>query len=229
VRYFNTETSEEYLALAGGFAWPGMKPGFAIIVAVKGDGDAPHFKVLAEVEAWSVEELLMAAHELYEKYGINCRQIPFLWYGDTESGYSTFINRFNEELTKGGIHSMFFLAPTPYQGSPDAFPLYLQTIYQLVDEKKKRLHFGPKSKLPSYLRQLSRATAHRGDEHTLPAITALGYVVSALTSYTPWLIDISLSVTDDHEPWEGRDMTDPFNQAMYGYSEGGHIDIISDM
>ena len=43
---------------------------------------------------------------------------------------------------------MFFLVPTPYQGSPDAFPLYLQTIYQLVDEKKKRLHFGPKSKLP---------------------------------------------------------------------------------
>ena len=124
---------------------------------------------------------------------------------------------------------MFFLAHTPYQGSPDAFPLYLQTIYQLVDEKKKRLNFGPKSKLPSYLRQLSRATAHRGDEHALPAITALGYVMSALTSYTPWLIDVSMPVTNDHEPWEGRDMTDPFNQAMYGYSEWGHIDIISDM
>ena len=86
------------------------------------------------------------------------------------------------------------MSPSPYQGSPDAFPLYLQTIYQLVDEKKKRLHFGQKSKLPSYLRQLSRATAHHGDEHTFPAITALGYVMSALISYTPWLVDLSYPV-----------------------------------
>jgi hypothetical protein len=57
---------------------------------------------------------------------------------------------------------MFVLSPSPHHGSPDAFPLYLQTIYQLVDEKKKRLTFGSGSKLPSYLMQLKRATAHYG-------------------------------------------------------------------
>jgi hypothetical protein len=228
VRYWSTETSEEYLALAGGLAWPGQKPGFAVVIAVMGDGTAPRLKVTAEAEAWGVEELIRFAYDLYEKYGVNCRQIPFLWYGDIESGYSTFIHRFNEELSKRA-QNVFFLTPSPHQGSPDAFPLYLQTIYQLVDEKKKRLHFGTRSKLPSYLRQMGRATAHHGDEYTFPAITALGYVVSALTSYTPWLVEVSRPVIDEHAPWEARNMKDPFNQAMYGYARTGSIDTISDM
>ncbi len=80
-----------------------MKPGFAIIVAVMGDGDAPHFRVLDETEAWGVEELIRDSYDLYEEYGVTCKQIPFLCYGDTESGYPTFINRFNEELTKRRI------------------------------------------------------------------------------------------------------------------------------
>ena len=229
VRYWNAETSEEYLILAGGFAWPGMKPGFALVIAVMGDGDTPHFKVVAEIEAWGVEELIRAAYDLYEKYGVNCRQIPFLWYGDPESGYSTFINRFNEELTKKGKQKMFIHVPSPYQGNPDAFPLYLQIIYELVDEKKKRLYFGPRSRLPSYLRQLSRATAHNGNEHSFPAINALGYAVSAVISYAPWLVDLSYPVRREPDPWETEDMTDPFNQAMYGFSGAGPIDIISDM
>ena len=44
VRYHNTETSEEYLALAGGFAWPGMKPGFAVVIAVMENEDYSPFQ-----------------------------------------------------------------------------------------------------------------------------------------------------------------------------------------
>lgn len=224
VRYFNTETSEEYLVLAGGFAWPGTKPGFAVAIAVTGDGDAPQFTVLAEAEAWGVEALIRASYNLYEKYGINCKQMPFLWYGDTESGYSTFIHRHNQELSKKAS-SMFFLTPSPHQGSTDAFPLYLQTIYQLVDEKKKRLHFGSGSKLPSYLRQLTRVSVHHGDEHAYPAIIALGSVMSALVTYTPWLVDLSYPVSHERDPWETHDMTDLFDEGLYG----SRFDVISDM
>ena len=225
VRYINTETSEEYLVLAGGFAWPGMKPGFAVVVAVIDNGHGPHFRIIAEAEAWSVEELLKAAHDLYEKYGINCRQIPFLWYGDPESGYAAFIHRFNEELSKINRHSMFILVPSPHQGSADAFPLYLQTIYQLVDEKQKRLHFGTRSKMPSYLRQLSRATSHHGDEHTFPAVSALGSVMSALINYSPWLADLSRPISHERNPWDPEDMIDLFDPDLYG----SRFDIISDM
>ena len=43
VRYVNTDTHEEYLCLAGGFAWPGIKPGYAVVVAVQQteDEDTP--------------------------------------------------------------------------------------------------------------------------------------------------------------------------------------------
>src|SRR5512136_2066918 len=73
VRYENEETGEKYFCLAGGFAWPGTKPGYACVVAVLTAPD-PHavpFRIIAEVEENNVQSLIERAYELYEKYGMN--------------------------------------------------------------------------------------------------------------------------------------------------------------
>src|SRR5512135_3267692 len=84
VRYENRETKEKYFCLAGGFAWPGMRPGFACVVAaLEGpDPDLPTFKVVAEVGDTTVQQLIERAYALYEEYGITCRAIGWTWYGE---------------------------------------------------------------------------------------------------------------------------------------------------
>ena len=83
MRYENKETGEKYFCLAGGFAWPGTKPGYACVVAVLAAPD-PHaapFRIVAEVEDNDVPSLIERAYSLYEKYGMNARvdSVALVW------------------------------------------------------------------------------------------------------------------------------------------------------
>jgi hypothetical protein len=193
VRYLNKETGEKYFCLAGGFAWPGTKPGFACVVAVLDTSD-PHavpFRIIAEVEDNDVQSLIERAYELFEKYGTNARTIPWLWYGESDEGYNSFLYRFNEGLRRAGTKQQFFLVSPPQFELPNRFEFYCRVLYSLLSQgEKRRLFFFPESLLPAYLKNISPADVVTGTTKDHPVISAAGYVVTALSHYEPWLMTL---------------------------------------
>jgi hypothetical protein len=190
VRYENRETGEAYLCLAGGFAWPGTKPGYACIVAVLDTPD-PHaapLKIIAEVEDTNVPSLIEHAYALYETYGMNCSSIPWLWYGESDAGYDSFLYRFNEGVRRA--EQQFFLVSPPHVELPNRFEFYCRVLYALLQGDKRRLFFFPESLLPAYLKNISPTDVVTGSTKDHPAISAAGYVVSALAQYEPWLASL---------------------------------------
>jgi len=207
VRYEDTITHEEYLCLAGGFAWPGMKPGFAVVVAAQRQKDAEEviFKTLAEVEEQDLNTLLQQSYGLYEQYGKNCREIPWFWYGNPNSGLNEFIQKFNK---RRGDETPFFLTPPPHLEKQNCFEIYCRTIHSLLQHTAKRLILGSCDKLRAYLDQLITSDIVNGAIEEHPAISALGFALAALDTYEPWLMELVTPITEEgeFEGWYGDDV-----------------------
>ena len=210
VRYQNAETREEYLCLWGGFAWPGLKPGFAVVVAVLEPerGKGLIFKVLEEVEENDINALLRGAFDLFQKYGKNCSVIPWQWFGDPESGFNEFLHRFNKHLEKAEDRHWLCLSYPPHFKEANRFGIYCQTIHLLSPKSvpsdmhdQKRLSLGSCKRLQSYLTQLNHEAVHKGTPQDHPAVAALGYALSALYEYEPWLRDVE-TFDRDREDYE---------------------------
>jgi hypothetical protein len=199
VHYRNTVTDEKYLCLAGGFAWPGAQPGFAVVVAVKesANGEEPLYCVLAEREDNDVYSLLRQSHELWQLYGSNCREIPWFWYGDPNNGLNGFIQKFNNQQDKQGDEWQFFLTSAPYQEEPNRFEIYCRTIHSFLQGSNKRLVLGSCDRLRGYLDHLAVNDVMKGTSDGHPAISALGSALIALDTYEPWLCDLSPQMVDD--------------------------------
>jgi hypothetical protein len=224
VRYENLETEESYLCLAGGFAWPGLKSGFAVVLAVQQlEGKNHIFKVLAEVEEKNMQNLLDRSFDLFLRYGKNCAVIPWQWYGDPESGFKEFLRRFNEQLRKEEHDHGFYLTHPPYFKEPNRFALYCRTIYSLLQGAEKRLFFGPCKSLPSYLNQLNDEGIQKGTPEDHPAVAALGYVLSALHQYEPWCREVEVLNKDreSYADYAVREQAQAFKDlGLEGYDFG---------
>jgi hypothetical protein len=209
LRYQNTQTKEEYLCLAGGFAWPGTKPGFAVVVAVRQSENEspPSFVTIAEVEEHDVEALLERTWELYLRYGANCNGIPWAWYGDPEASLSSFLARFMRKLRSAGEDRAFSLIYPPHYQEPGAFESYCRTLYSLLRSDRKQLVLGDCVTLRAHLNELKNFAVAKGATEECPAITAAGCVVTALLTYEPWLTEAKGPTTGDeldaYDPWAG--------------------------
>jgi len=205
VHYRNTVTDEKYLCLAGGFAWPGAQPGFAVVLAVQEriNNEEPHYLALAEREDNDVYSLLGQSHELWQLYGSNCQEIPWSWYGDPNNGLNGFIQKFNKQREKQGNERPFFLTPAPYFGEPNQFEIYCRTIYSLLQGDSKRLVLGSCDRLRGYLDHLAMNDVVKGTIEGHPAISALGSALIALDTYQPWLMEVTMPVAteDEYEDW----------------------------
>jgi len=210
VRYEDTITHEEYLCLAGGFAWPGMKPGFVVIVAAQRHKDAEEviFKTIAEVEEQDLNGLLRRSYELFQTYGRNCRETPWFWYGNSNSGLNEFIQKFNKQQEQRGDETSFFLAPPPYLAKQNSFEIYCRTIHSFLQGNAKRLILGSCDKLRAYLDQLITSDIVNGAIEEHPAISALGFALAALDTYEPWLMELVTPITEEgeFEGWYGDDV-----------------------
>lgn len=217
VRYRNTQTKEDYLCLAGGFGWPGTKPGSAIIVGLQesGDKDRPLIVTLEELEETDVRALLRKAYDLYEKYGLNCKELPFMWYGDADNGLNTFMYNFNGQLRREK-RKPFFLSPPPHFDKPNRFEIYCRTIYSHLQTTEKGLVIGQCAKLRSHLTTLNMEMIHKGTVDDYPAISALGYVLCALFEYKTWMVNLNIPAMKQSDPWLEPDPYDPFNVATMG-------------
>jgi len=185
-RYRDTETEEEYLCLAGGFSWPGVHPGYAIVLAaVEADTpEVPKYKALAEVEEKHLPSLLNRCSDLFEKYGKACKTIPFHWYGDNEDRIG--------ELAQKLSSSQFFLATPPYIEAANFFEISVSMIFNLAHTNSQRLSLGPCDFIRGYLSTLDPKKAHLGSPADHPAIAALGHVVTAMEAYRRWLVNNDL-------------------------------------
>jgi hypothetical protein len=214
VRYRNTDTREEYLCLCGGFAWPGTKPGFAVVAAVmeSDNNDRPIIKTIEEIEESDIRNLLRRTYELYKKYGLSCKEIPWMWYGDAENGLNKFIYDFNEKLRETG-RDFFFLSPPAYFTAPNRFEIYCRTIYAALKGNDKGLIIGTCTSLRSHLTTLDNKTIHQGTVDKYPAISALGFAMCALMEYRPWLVNLNIPAIESSDPWSDTYDNDPFNAA----------------
>ena len=179
IRYKNRLAGDEYLALAGGFAWPGERPGFAVILAAQQlqEDEEPIFRALAEIEHDNVEELIKGAIDLYDRCGLKeCREIPFKWYGDYD-------NRLDDFIQKRKGRSRLALVPPPYFEEPNRFDIFCRKILSVYE---KRFTPGPCTRLFAYLNQFSSNYVRGKDIDEYPAIFALGAVLTALLDYRPW-------------------------------------------
>ena len=169
--YRDLDGGRHYQRILGGLAWPGVKPGFGVILGedLRKDYDlnAYHIRVLAEFETSDVEELLkwcVFSHGWFrgEWYStLENRPILSLVYND---------NRF-EHLSIGRA---------PYSADPKGFGFYIAILRRHLTLEKKTLRLGNNSKLPAYLLELDAKDMSTSSIENYPAIAALGYALTSL-------------------------------------------------
>ena len=192
VRYRNIENGEEYLALCSGFAWPGERYGFALVLAAlenKKDKNKPLFKVLEEVEEKDIFDLLYKAHGFKKKYGQKCLEIQFMVYGDPFHTGNKFIEKFNDMLRAAGKKEFFYLTTHAIHSTdakePDRFQFFCNMIYTLG--KAGRIKLKPHPRIEAYINLLGDDRVHRATPAEYPAIFALGSALLALYVYKPYM------------------------------------------
>lgn len=191
VQYENAETGDIYLCISGGLAWPALRPGASVVLGSQKKGESFIYKVLEAIEEHNVQVLLERSYELFLKWGLNCKTVPWTWHGDPEDGMNSFLLRFNlEKQNKDSQAKYFSLTYSPYHEDPKCFTLQCQTILSMVQPGSKRLYMGSSKRLQSALGELTPEVVSKGQVSDYPLVGALGYVLTALDSNRPWLRDV---------------------------------------
>ena len=169
--YRDMDNGRHYQRIVGGLAWPGIKPGFAVILGenLRKDYDlnAHHIRILAEFESLDIEELFkwcVFSHSWFKgEWYLSLENKPMmgLVYND---------NRF-EHLSIGRA---------PYSADPKGFRFYVAIFRRHLQSEKKTLHLGENSRLPSYLLELDTKDISTADIDEFPAVAALGYALTTL-------------------------------------------------
>ncbi len=177
----HTKIGKKFRRIVGGFAWPGKKPGFVVVVGEELDPDPTtkkrHQWVVGETEDFNVENLFRRAVEFSKIYHVE------VFCGDTEKqGMMSLLHQFNSSSRKLNLPGLS-LREAPHVRDEDSFATYVQIIKGHI-EPEKYLHFGESNKLPGLLLELNPEDTSQ-DAHSFPAIVALGSAVAYLDIYQP--------------------------------------------
>jgi hypothetical protein len=175
---------DQYGRIFGGIAWPGLRPGFGVILGelknIDENTGERMIHVLSEFESGDIPSLLKtaAAHDSY--------YFPDKWFGDPgQLAARSFIRALNDELTsRPNINERqkpLNISYAPFVGDESVFELYLTTIHNCLRPDAKILHFGRESVLPGYLMELTHEKVFKGTARDYPAVFALGAALVALT------------------------------------------------
>ncbi len=183
--YLNTETGEKYGEIVGGLAWPEVKEGFLVIVAVDLLEDAElkarHIRVLAEASGLNMDIFLRYALNLQKRFSPFFQTIRF--YGDTTSvAKMELLDEFNKNRRKQNLDP-FYVTEAPQLRSPQKSEFYAELIRRYTLSGRRILHFR-NTTLPGYLASVSLT----GINETIlddPPIAALGYAMAALSTWRP--------------------------------------------
>ncbi len=166
----------------GGFAWPGDKPGFAVIVGEtleKGPGGYGRH-VLAEVESFHANELVAGAIKLKEESGANN------FWGRNDEADTAYLTMYNKRSYESGLP--YFDVLSANGPEDDSIVYQVNVLRDCLEPKKKSLFMFAESVLPGYLLELPQ-NVHQLTNVQYPAVAALGYVVSALVDSVPEDVD----------------------------------------
>jgi hypothetical protein len=181
--YVCRDSGARYRRILGGLAWPGVNPGFAVIVAenfAKDHAlDVHHLRVLDETEEPRIEDLINWCGMIEA----NCRNVSWCWYTCLNNRPAMeFVYPFWEKLKETGRDG-FSLVNAPYAEDQRGFEFCVNMLKKHLVKDRKSLHLGEKSKLPGYLMNLQMMDLRKEQAEDYPAIAALGYAVATLASW----------------------------------------------
>ena len=182
--------------IIGGIAWPGEKPGFAVVV---GEELFPaigsktyHCHLFTTVEEQDKGRLIEKCAELAAYFKV----IGFYGrYDKTNMRYLDQWNRISRERRLPG----FFVYNAPYSES-GLIEYHINILQDRLRIGQKTLHGLENSKLPGCLNEIQPDMIPTATDSQFPAVAALGYAVSLLTEYPP-----RIEEDEEIDVWSGRD------------------------
>ena len=181
--FVHQNTGEKFRYVVGGFAWPGTKPGFGLVVGIGYDDDPsqryPVLQCLAEIEEPDIVRLIRESVRLRKEY------MAFYWYGDLENPLNEFLYSINKDLREMKEPDFWLTSPHNLR-QPGSFGYYARLIEDNLKADKKLLFLGECSKLKGYVSDFPLEAGVKGTAEEYPAIAALGYAVASARSYRPW-------------------------------------------
>lgn len=168
----DTDTDKKYRRVWGGVGWPGDKQGMLAIVGeemFKTSG-IRHLRLLKEIESDDMDYLISTA--------INTPYITEYYARESDKAHMDYLTMYNNLSYLKGKNQLFLNSPPGEEKTGD-LTTHIYTIRQLLNPKKKILHFFTGSKIVIELKNLPTIIVNITDIR-YPAIAALGYVVSAL-------------------------------------------------
>lgn len=159
-----SELKQQCRAVYGGVAWPGKRPGFAVVLAIiySQEKDDWEIYLLDEFESFDMRELIQQCGVLHSKYE------PRMWWGDTTN------NSAEEFMYEMRDDSGFSLSETDLIEMEPFYPYVLGKLKELLNPEARRL-FLKESKVLNYMAEIEQgevAELKRGD---FPALEALIY------------------------------------------------------
>jgi len=171
----------DFRRIFGGLAWPGERPGYAVVV---GESRFPavgtknyHCYLIAEVEEQNLQSLISWCAELAGIYSVQN------FYGRQHTPCIQYLNVRNSTAREKGLPA-FHISYAPYS-EEESIEYQLNILMERLSNEYQTLHLHRESKLPGYLTEVPANRISNATESQFPAVAALGYAVSALTIYKP--------------------------------------------
>lgn len=199
---------DTFAAVMGGVAYPGRRPGFAVVAGLchpKAEGDC-EIHVLAETESLDLGELLRACHALGAKWRLPDTRLPatrrpesFRWIGNGKHvGAQEIIWRLNRE--PGNEYNRLDVEYTTILDDPTPYLTMFSLLSDLTHPDRKRLYLHG-SKAAHAMNEVPRDEVAETKLGEYPSIEAMAFVVVGLREQAEHIIHA--------REWAGRD-TNPY-------------------
>lgn len=180
MEHLSQEQDALYKKIYGAVAWPGKRPGFAVIIGQKHEYRLGGYDLvfLDELEESDTRKLVRACG------GFDFYFRPEIWIGDTKNeAADKFIQEMNKENRASGKnlegHRRFRLRHSPVLDMKNAFDYVYPMLKEILEPERRRL-FLKDSKLQGYMFQPQESDLASIEFGDYPAIEALAFAVLEL-------------------------------------------------
>ena len=179
------QLAEHFKAIYGGIAWPGKRPGFAVVLGMGRDKQCGRYNIyqLDEFEATHLLKLIRHCGVL------NIQYRPTRWIGDADNvSADRFIHEMNaesqayprdpnEELRHFHVSSTLIMEDTEHP-----YPYWLDTLQNMLNKDSRQL-FLKDSKIVGYLNEIDSGEIADLERGAFPSIEALAMAAIELRDY----------------------------------------------
>ncbi len=165
-----------------GFAWPGERPGFAVLVAEEkypeiGYAGRYHYHLCKEVEEADKERLIIACLNWKNEFKVDINYFG----GPQDNENYRFLWTWNHKFRPEGL-PMFDVYPATHN---ELIGSLIDILKSTMSKENPRLHNMKGSKSLNYLMEVRPENQAKMTESDNPAVAALAYAVSSLAESLP--------------------------------------------